>query len=635
MFLNLKKISTKTRSRSIAAAMFSLFAAFLCINPVQAADPNLPIKDESYAAKFVSQSVPDPITMEAGSTKEVSITFKNAGTATWNEKGSHYLSAYTVEPKYRSSPFKGSNWISSSQTGKITGTVAPGKTGVLKIQLKAPKESGTYTERFQLAAENQTWVKDGYFYLIIKVTEAKPGTTPTPTPAPTPAPDANAYKASRFIQNVKTIEAKGGDPIKLVLGFQNVGTASWKKVQIVSGSPTQLAGQALTFADKTWKSNSLVLENAEEIAPGKTLRNTLTFRAPRTKGNYNAVFTLMADGKAVGEAVVKVAVTDNAPLNYKDPFPIETDNEDDDDDSAEVPEETELPTTPRSEVEPRIRVGLDVDTIKALHFISYEDDYIVYSGTREKGELKKLKIGELRYADGVYSFKGGGLQFTTEDYIRLVPKNNEHAVFELMNMKRAMSWVGPGDFNQYRGAMEYRVGKVDGKKYAVNDLLFEDYVKGIAEFGKNDEMEFIKANVVAARSYAYVSLGKYSFFDVLATTYDQNYLGKKVEDYMPRATEAVEATRGMMVIYDDKVVVTPYFGNSNGKTKTWKEVWGGSNKPWLVPVKANYDAGKKQYGHGVGMSQRDANLRAKNEGLTWTQLLKYYYTGTSIGWIYR
>lgn len=620
------------RFRIFVAAVFTISAAFLSLDKVHAGDPNLPIKDPTYAAKFVSQSVADPVTIEAGTTKEVTITFKNVGTATWSDKGGRHISAYTVEPKYRESVFKGSNWISGQQTALITGTVKPGQTGTLKLQLKAPTKEGTYTERFHLAAENTTWVKGGYFFLIIKIVP-KSGTVTPPTPPATPPPppalptstDADAYKAHRFIQSVKKIEAKGGDAIKLVVGFQNVGTASWKKVKLVAAPPTALAGRALSFADKTWQSSSLVFEKSSDIAPGKVFRETVYFRAPRTKGEYDATFTLYVDDKAVGDANIKVAVTDNAPLNYKEPF---FDDENND-------EEFEKPDTPRLAEEPRIRVGLDVDSLAALHFVSYEDDYIVYAGTREKGTLSKLKIGELRHSGGIYSFKGGGLQFTTEDYIRLVPKVNPRAVFDLMNLKRPMAWVGSGQFNQYRGIMEYRVGQVDGKKYAVNDLLFEDYVKGIAEFGKSDEIEFIKANIIAARTYAYVSLGKYSFFDVLATTYDQLYLGKQVEDSMPRALAAAEATRGLMVTYKDVVVVTPYFGNSNGKTKSWTDVWGGTHKPWLVPVKTEYDAGKKQYGHGVGMSQRDANLRAKNEGLRYDQLLKYYYTGTDLALMYK
>ena len=47
--------------------------------------------------------------------------------------------------------------------------------------------------------------------------------------------------------------------------------------------------------------------------------------------------------------------------------------------------------------------------------------------------------------------------------------------------------------------------------YVVNDLLIEDYIKGMAEVNKNDLPEFVKANLVAAQNYPYASKGKYSF----------------------------------------------------------------------------------------------------------------------------
>ena len=44
-----------------------------------------------------------------------------------------------------------------------------------------------------------------------------------------------------------------------------------------------------------------------------------------------------------------------------------------------------------------------------------------------------------------------------------------------------------------------------------------------------------------------------------------------------------------VVTYNKEIITTPYFGNSNGMTKSFSSVWGGANKPWLVPVLTNYD----------------------------------------------
>jgi peptidoglycan hydrolase-like amidase len=123
----------------------------------------------------------------------------------------------------------------------------------------------------------------------------------------------------------------------------------------------------------------------------------------------------------------------------------------------------------------------------------------------------------------------------------------------------------------------------------------------------------------------------------VAHTGDQLYLGVVSEAMMPRFVEAARATRGEMVTYENEIVITPYFGNSNGRTKSWTQVWGGQPKPWLVSVEAEYDRarGRRQLGHGVGMSQRDASIRAEKEGIDYRAILTHYYTGVEIERVYE
>ena len=314
---------------------------------------------------------------------------------------------------------------------------------------------------------------------------------------------------------------------------------------------------------------------------------------------------------------IPVEVTENAPENYQAP----------------IFKKEEVKYVPRLSEEPRVRVGIKAPA-EYLQFSSNGDDYLVFAGSKKMGVLPKKKLGIFEFKNEQYSFRGGDLSFDSDTYIHLEPENNESAVFTLHNLKRYASWLSSASFNKYRGAVEYRQGQVDKQMYAVNDLLMEDYVKGIAENSSRAPDEFVKANLVAARNYAYYSREKYPFFDVLGSTYDQLYLGCLAEDILPNVVKAAKATRGVMVLYDDEIVTTPYFGNSNGWTRSWPSVWGGTKKPWLVPVRAGYDAGRSQFGHGVGMSQRDAAYRAEKEGLGFDELLKYYYTGVEVEQIY-
>ena len=81
-------------------------------------------------------------------------------------------------------------------------------------------------------------------------------------------------------------------------------------------------------------------------------------------------------------------------------------------------------------------------------------------------------------------------------------------------------------------------------------------------------------------------------YDVVANTADQLYLGYNSELTLPRVAKAAQDTYGLMVTYNSKPVVTPYFGHSAGQTLTWKKVWGGADKPWLKSVSAFYDTGE-------------------------------------------
>tara|TARA_Y100001970_G_scaffold97284_1_gene122496 strand:+ start:1417 stop:3282 length:1866 start_codon:yes stop_codon:yes gene_type:complete len=585
-----------------------------------AKDPKPTIRDAAYSAKFVSQSHPDPIIMEAGSTKDVTITFKNTGSKTWNSDSSRYISAYTMKPRNRISPF-----LQKKQTPKIPGITQPGKTGTLSLTLTAPKKTGDYVEHFYLASENNTWMKNGYFFLKITVIPKKvvpKAVKEKKVEAQTVAKkDVKPQKKAAIIgQNKKDIQVKGGDQVYMVLMYQNKGAEPWNGYTVSAANTTALAsGQVPSFADKNWKSNTIVIQKDAAVNAKSVLRNNFTFRAPSKKGEYTVAFQLEVDNELVegSTANVRVHVTENAPLNYSAP-------------TFTAPKKVVKKQEPvRFQKEQRVRVGLTTQG-NSVQFISFDDDYAIFNGEEKVGILPRKKIGILVDKGANYTFAGNGHTFATKSFIRLAPINNPHAVFTITKglKDRRIAWVGPSAFTKYRGAFEYRRGQRDGKMYIVNDLLMEDYVSGIAENGLHTPIEAVKANIVAARTYAFISKNKYPFFDVLGSTYDQLYLGVEVETHLPKSAQAAKATRGQMVTYNNEVVTTPYFGNSSGTTRSWKTVWGGTHKPWLVPVKAKYDAGRRRFGHGVGMSQRDAALRAKKDNWDWKQLLAHYYTNT-------
>ena len=105
--------------------IITAFCSFFWLNTAKAAEPEVSIKDEAYAAKFLSQSISDPITITAGGTATVKLKFKNIGTAAWNDSGSRFLSAYTMEPRDRASVFLRSSSRRAIASGRTSGAFVP------------------------------------------------------------------------------------------------------------------------------------------------------------------------------------------------------------------------------------------------------------------------------------------------------------------------------------------------------------------------------------------------------------------------------------------------------------------------------------------------------------------------------
>ncbi len=137
----------------------------------------------------------------------------------------------------------------------------------------------------------------------------------------------------------------------------------------------------------------------------------------------------------------------------------------------------------------------------------------------------------------------------------------------------------------YRG--NWTVLSTDSGLTIINTLSIEDYLKGVVphEIGhlKLDEVEALKAQAVAARTYAYHHLNsrKSQGFDIYADTRDQVYNGRDGEDSL--ANEAILATTGLVIKYNGNLIEAYYHSTCGGKTES-SEVWGQESKPYLIAV---------------------------------------------------
>jgi stage II sporulation protein D len=124
----------------------------------------------------------------------------------------------------------------------------------------------------------------------------------------------------------------------------------------------------------------------------------------------------------------------------------------------------------------------------------------------------------------------------------------------------------------YRGAIE--LSQQGDSLAVINEVPFESYVASVvgAEMGTGWPAEALKAQAVAARTYALKQGLKYQVAHVTDSTLDQAYKG--IDSEAADVIAAAAATQGE-VLADASGLITPYYSsNAGGLTADASEVWG-------------------------------------------------------------
>jgi stage II sporulation protein D len=141
----------------------------------------------------------------------------------------------------------------------------------------------------------------------------------------------------------------------------------------------------------------------------------------------------------------------------------------------------------------------------------------------------------------------------------------------------------------YRGAI--RILKLGSRIRIVNVVDLDLYLRGVvpSEMPKDWAPEALKAQAVAARSYAVSHLHPGGGYDLYPDTRDQVYLG--IPHEAPATTAAVNATAGQVVLYKGKAASTYFFSTSGGRTASVQDLYPNSEPiPYLVSVADKYDS---------------------------------------------
>ena len=113
----------------------------------------------------------------------------------------------------------------------------------------------------------------------------------------------------------------------------------------------------------------------------------------------------------------------------------------------------------------------------------------------------------------------------------------------------------------------------DGCIRPILHVHVEDYLLGVVPFEMGDSfpLEALKAQAIAARTYALSKQGASLDYDVEDTTNDQAYKGRV--DNHPVSERAVMETEGLVGTYKDELAQCYYSASNGGQTELGQHVW--------------------------------------------------------------
>jgi len=147
-----------------------------------------------------------------------------------------------------------------------------------------------------------------------------------------------------------------------------------------------------------------------------------------------------------------------------------------------------------------------------------------------------------------------------------------------------------GQKYRYRGNFEIVYDSTCKKLNVINLIGIEKYLYGVLkkEISPNWPSEALKAQAIAARTFAIFNMNKYieKGYNLDASTNSQAYGGINHENSL--TSNAVDATKGKIMVYKGKAINAVYHSDSGGFTANSEDVWG-SNLPYLRGVKSTFE----------------------------------------------
>ncbi len=173
---------------------------------------------------------------------------------------------------------------------------------------------------------------------------------------------------------------------------------------------------------------------------------------------------------------------------------------------------------------------------------------------------------------------------------------------------------------EFQGELTIR-NNTDGTQTAINTIDLEDYLCSVisSEMNANSPMELLKAHAVISRSWALRAMAdpNHEGFHVCADDHCQRYEGLRRMN--ERAIEAVNATRGQVLISDQvtkdqvrsgewEICDCRYHKCCGGRTEIWRTCWEDRDVPYIQSVPCEWcDPQRKSLVHRTSVLRTSLN----------------------------
>ncbi len=153
----------------------------------------------------------------------------------------------------------------------------------------------------------------------------------------------------------------------------------------------------------------------------------------------------------------------------------------------------------------------------------------------------------------------------------------------------------------------------------VEDMDLDTYLYGVvaSEMPANFEIEALKAQAVVARTYTIYQIKNGGKHEGVASVCDsslccQAWISKEnrlarweddvKEEYWNKITQAVNSTKGKLILYNNEPINALFHSNSGGKTELSINVWGG-DVPYFTSVETSGEENYSSYSSEVEISK--------------------------------